>query len=215
MGPTLRGSARVPGGALMSEQRVMEMLRSCDALLEGHFRYTSGRHGRVYFEKIRIVREPVLVDELGAMMARTCADIADSIDVVCAPAFGAIVFGYSTALHMDRPFSFLQRDQDGIMSVRSGFRSALEGRRVLLVEDVCTTGGSLRESIDALRGVDADVACAGLIVDRTGGTLDIGVPYRALLTVRAESWPPEECPLCLEGLPMSTPGSSGKRQGQP
>jgi orotate phosphoribosyltransferase len=195
----------------MGEHRVMEMLKSCDALLEGHFRYTSGRHGRVYFEKIRIVQRPALVDELGTMMARTCADLAGSIDVVCAPAFGAIVFGFSTALHMDRPFGFLQRDQDGVMGIRSGFTNAVAGRRVLLVEDVCTTGGSLRESIDALKRIEAEVVCAGLIVDRTGGALDIGVPYRALLTVKAESWPPEDCLLCTAGIPMSTPGSSGKR----
>lgn len=197
----------------MSEQRVMEILRECDALLEGHFRYTSGRHGSVYFEKIRIVQQPALVEELGAMMARTCDDLAGSIDAVCAPAFGAIVFGFATALRMGLPFGFLQRDQEGVMGIRSGFRPALAGRRVLLVEDVCTTGGSLRESIAVLEGIGATVVRAGLIVDRTGGTLDAGVPYRALLTVSAESWAPEECPLCAAGLPMTTPGSSGRRQG--
>jgi len=195
----------------MSEQRVREILGSCDALLEGHFRYTSGRHGRLYFEKIRIVQHPALVEELGAMMAGTCADLAGSVDAVCAPAFGAIVFGFCTALRMGRPFGFLQRDGEGVMGVRSGFRPVLEGRRLLLVEDVCTTGGSLRESIAALEGIGAEVVCAGLIVDRTGGELDLGIPHRALLTVRAESWEPVDCPLCSAGLPLTTPGSSGRR----
>ena len=199
----------------MSQQRVTEILRSCNALLEGHFKYTSGRHGRVYFEKIRIVREPSLADELGAMMARSYRDIAGSIDAVCAPAFGAIVFGFSTALHLDRPFAFLQRDHEGTMGIRPGFRDAVRGRRVLLVEDVCTTGGSLRESIAALEALDAEVISIGLIVDRPGGELDMGVPSRALLSVKAESWPPEECPLCRQGLPITTPGSSGKSPVDP
>ena len=197
----------------MSDERVLEILRSCDALLEGHFKYTSGRHGNQYFEKIRIVSEPRLVDELGRMMAETMSDLVDRIDVVCAPAYGAVVFGFATALHMDRPFAFLQRNAEGSMTVRSGFRDAVEGKRILLVEDVCTTGGSLVESADALRSLGSTVIQAGLIVDRTAGELDIGIPYRALLSVKAESWPPEECPLCMKGLKLTTPGSSGKRSG--
>ncbi len=194
----------------MSEKRVLEILRSCDALLEGHFRYTSGRHGRQYFEKIRIVREPRFVDELGRMMAVTMDDIRNEIDLVCAPAYGAVVFGFATALHMGRNFAFLQRDSKAAMTVRAGFRDLVRGSRVLLVEDVCTTGGSIVESIEALGAAGADVVQAGLIVDRTGGNLELKVPYRALLTVEALSWNEEECPLCMDGIPITVPGSSGK-----
>ncbi len=195
----------------MSEDRVLEILRSCDALLEGHFKYTSGRHGSRYFEKIRIVRQPHLVDELGRMMADVMADLADQIDIVCAPAFGAVVFGFSTALHMDRPFAFLQRSAEGTMTIRSGFRDAIEGKRVLLVEDVCTTGGSIVESAEALQALGATIIQVGLIVDRTAGELDVGIPYRSLLSVKAASWSPDECPLCSKGLELTTPGSSGKK----
>jgi orotate phosphoribosyltransferase len=194
----------------MSEKRVLEILRSCDALLEGHFRYTSGRHGKQYFEKIRIVREPRFVDELGRMMAVTMDDIRNEIDLVCAPAYGAVVFGFATALHMGRNFAFLQRDSMAAMTVRAGFRDLVRGSRVLLVEDVCTTGGSIVESIEALGAAGADVVQAGLIVDRTGGNLELKVPYRALLTVEALSWDEEECPLCMDGVPVTVPGSSGK-----
>jgi len=195
----------------MSEARVMEILKSCNALLEGHFKYTSGRHGSRYFEKIRIVSEPKYVDELGRMMAVLMDDVRDEIDVVCAPAYGAVVFGFSTALHLGRSYAFLQRDSRGRMTIRQGFRDLVCGSRVLLVEDVSTTGGSIRESISALDGVGARVVQAGLIVDRTGGKLELGVPYRSLLTVEAQSWSEEDCPLCREGTPITVPGSSGKK----
>jgi orotate phosphoribosyltransferase len=195
----------------MTESRVREILTSCNALLEGHFRYTSGRHGREYFEKIRIVQQPDRVMELGEMLASAMADVADGVDVVCAPAFGAIVFGLAAALHLGKPFAFLQRSSDGAMTVRSGFTDLIRGSRILLIEDVTTTGGSIRESIDALRELGAEVVMAGLLVDRTNGTLELEVPYRALLTVDAQSWDPDICPLCASGIPVTRPGSSGKK----
>ncbi len=196
----------------MSEKRVIEILKSCDALLEGHFRYTSGRHGKQYFEKIRIVQEPRFVDELGRMMAAKMDDIREEIDLVCAPAYGAVVFGFATALHMGRSFAFLQRDSEARMSVRSGFRDIVLGSRILLVEDVCTTGGSIVESIDILNSAGAEIVQIGLIVDRTAGKLKFKSPYRALLSVKAVSWNVEECPLCREGIPITIPGSSGKKE---
>ncbi len=195
----------------MSAERVEEILRRSDALLEGHFRYTSGRHGRVYFEKIRIAQRPELADELGMMMAEAFRDVAEEIDVVCAPAFGAIVFGFSTARHMGLPFAFLQRDADGRMTLRPGFTSVHEGSRVLLVEDVATTGGSIIESRDAIEARGARVVRTGILVDRTNGTLDPGMPWKALLSVSAESWEADRCPLCRDGVPIHIPGSSGKK----
>ncbi len=195
----------------MSEKRVIEILKSCDALLEGHFRYTSGRHGKQYFEKIRIVQEPQFVDELGRMMASKMDDIRENIDLVCAPAYGAVVFGFATALHMGRRFAFLQRDSEAQMSIRSGFSSIVRGSRILLVEDVCTTGGSIVESIDTLHSAGGEVVMIGLIVDRANGRLKFKSPYRALLSVDAVSFNIEECPLCREGIPVTVPGSSGKK----
>lgn len=195
----------------MSEKRVIEILKSCNALLEGHFRYTSGRHGKQYFEKIRIVQEPRFVDELGSMMATMMDDIREEIDLVCAPAYGAVVFGFATALHMGKRFAFLQRDTEARMSVRSGFRNIVRGSRILLVEDVCTTGGSIVESIDALHSAGAEIVQVGLIVDRTAGKLKLESPCRALLSVEAVSWDIKECPLCRKGIPITVPGSSGKK----
>ena len=195
----------------MSENKVMAILQECDALLQGHFRYTSGRHGSLYFEKIKVAGRPDLVMELGRMTAEQMTDIADTVDVVCAPAFGAIVFGFAAAHAMKKPFAFLQRNAEGKMGIRSGFRNLVENARVLLVEDVVTTGGSVRESIEVLGEMGAEVVMTGLLVDRTGGTLELPVPYRALLTVKAESYSPEDCPMCAEGVEIVKPGSSGKK----
>ncbi len=191
--------------------KVMDILRRCDALLEGHFRYTSGRHGAVYFEKIRIAGRPDLAMELGRLTAELWAD--SRFDMVCAPAFGAIVFGFATGYHMGLPFAFLQRDGSGAMTLRPGFQPLVEGSSVLLVEDVVTTGGSVMESMEALERAGARVAGVSLLVDRTGGAFNPGVPCRTLLRVNVESWPPEECPLCSSGIPLSVPGSSGKNRG--
>ena len=196
---------------MMDEKKVMAILQECDALLEGHFRYTSGRHGRMYFEKIKVAARPDLVMQLGKMTAAQMQDISESIDVVCAPAFGAIVFGFAAAAALGKPFAFLQRDARGVMGIRSGFKNVVENSRVLLVEDVVTTGGSVRESLDVLDSMGAETIMTGLLVDRTGGTLELPVPYRALLTVKAESWAPEECPMCMKGMEIVKPGSSGKK----
>ncbi len=195
----------------MDRDKVLSILTECDALLEGHFRYTSGRHGKLYFEKIKVACRPDLVMELGRMTAAQMEDIADGFDVVCAPAFGAIVFGFATAHAMGKPFAFLQRNADGVMGIRSGFRSVVENAKVLLVEDVVTTGGSVKESIEVLNDLGASVVMVGLLVDRTSGRLELPVPYRALLTVKAESWNPDECPMCKEGIDIVKPGSSGRK----
>ncbi len=110
----------------MDRDKVLGILTECDALLEGHFRYTSGRHGKLYFEKIKVARRPDLVMKLGRMTALQMDDLKDSFDVVCAPAFGAIVFGFATAHAMNKPFAFLQRNADGVMGIRSGFKSVVE-----------------------------------------------------------------------------------------
>ncbi|MEA3267242.1 MAG: orotate phosphoribosyltransferase [Candidatus Fermentibacteria bacterium] len=195
----------------MDRDKVLDILTECDALLEGHFRYTSGKHGKLYFEKIKVARRPDLVMELGRMTAQQMEDIKENFDVVCAPAFGAIVFGFATAHAMGKPFAFLQRDADGVMGIRSGFKSVVENARVLLVEDVVTTGGSVREAIAVINSLNATVEMVGLLVDRTNGKLELPAPYRALLTVKAESWDPDDCPMCTEGIEVTKPGSSGKK----
>lgn len=194
----------------MDRDKVLSILTECDALLSGHFRYTSGKHGKLYFEKIKVARRPDLVMELGRLTARQMEDIKDNFDVVCAPAFGAIVFGFATAHAMGKPFAFLQRDADGVMGIRSGFKGLVENARVLLIEDVVTTGGSVREAIEVLSELNASIEMVGLLVDRTNGKLELPAPYRALLTVKAESWSPDECPMCKDGVAITKPGSSGK-----
>ncbi|MFO7950734.1 MAG: orotate phosphoribosyltransferase [Candidatus Fermentibacteraceae bacterium] len=188
-----------------------DILSGCDALLEGHFRYTSGRHGSVYFEKIRLAQHPELVMRLAELMERRLEGLREDAEIVCAPAFGALVFGFALAYRLELPFAFLQRGSDERMKLRSGFTEVEAGRKVLMVEDVTTTGGSVRESMEVLEERGLSISAVGLLVDRTGGELDLGVPCRALLTVNAESWPPDECPLCRRGMELQTPGSSSRK----
>jgi orotate phosphoribosyltransferase len=194
-----------------SKKRVVEILNKSGALLEGHFRYTSGRHGAVYIEKIRIVQHPDLVYELSGLIADAFSDVADEIDLVCAPAFGAIVFGFATAQILDKPFVFLQRNSEGKMILRSGFDLS-DKTNILLIEDIVTTGGSVLEAVSALKECGASVRHIGLIVDRTNGKIDFGIPHRSLLCVDVKSWTQEECPLCKKGIPLRMPGSSGKKR---
>lgn len=186
------------------------ILADSNALLEGHFRYTSGRHGAVYFEKIRVAQYPRRVMRLAELMERRLGTLAEGADIVCAPAFGALVFGFALARRLGLPFAFLQRGTDERMRVRPGFTEVRPGATALVVEDVTTTGGSVRESMEVLGEMGLSIGAVGLLVDRTGGELDLGVPWRALLTVTAKSWPKEECPLCREGVPVETPGASSR-----
>jgi orotate phosphoribosyltransferase len=209
-GGTAAGSRK--GEVLIDElaEQTRSILAESNALLEGHFRYTSGRHGSVYFEKIRVAQYPERVERLAGLMERRLGDLVSGADIVCAPAFGALVFGFALAGRLGLPFAFLQRGTDERMRVRGGFTEVRPGRRALVVEDVTTTGGSVRESMEVLRKMGLSIAAVGLLVDRTGGELDLGVPCRALLTVSAESWPEDECPLCRRGVPVVTPGASSK-----
>jgi len=185
---------------------VQRMLQEAGALLSGHFQLTSGRHSDTYVEKIRLLHHPAMVRRLCAYLAARLRHIEH--DVIVGPAMGGIVLAYEVARVLDRRFVFTQR-ADGRMTVRSGF-PLHEGERALVIEDITTTGGSVFEVMDCLKQRGVEVAGVGLIVDRSGGTIDFGVPTVALLTLDIQSWEPGECPLCAAHVPLTKPGSSDK-----
>jgi len=186
--------------------QVESILRETNALLTGHFKLTSGRHSNAYIEKIRIINNPGQVVRLCAMLAERFEGVP--CDVVVGPAMGGVVLAYEVARALGRNFVFTQR-YDGVMGIRGGF--PLEpGMRALVIEDIVTTGGSVFEVLECLRRRQIEVVGVGLIVDRSGGKVDFGVPTQALLTLDIQSWEPEACPLCAEGKPFNTPGSSDK-----
>ena len=202
----MAGPSRFP--KILNEDQVLQALRDVGAVSNGHFILSSGRHSDVYAEKFRALEHPGLALSLGASLADRFA--GQHIDVVLSPAVGAIVLGFATALAVSRDrdgdgearFIFAERDA-GALRLRRGFEVA-PGERVLVVEDVVTTGTSLREVL-ALVDPDALVG-VGCLLDRSPG-LDLGLPLTSLARLQAPTWDPSECPLCAAGQAAVAPGS--------
>lgn len=125
---------------------------------------------------------------------------------MASPALGGLIIGHEVARAMGVPFIFTERDADGAMTLRRGF-SVTPGQEFVVVEDVITTGGSTLEVIRVLHSLGAKVLGVGSIIDRSGGTVDLGVPYASLTTLKPETWPADFCPLCKDGVPVEKPGS--------
>ncbi|MFH1150652.1 MAG: orotate phosphoribosyltransferase [Actinomycetota bacterium] len=188
----------------MSEQSILEDLAASGALRRGHFRLSSGRHSNTYVQCSQLLKNPSRAVDAGRMLAERVSREVGGVDVVLSPALGALLIGFTTALALNCDMLFAER-VDGRMSLRRGF--ALEqGMRVLLVEDVITTGGSILELARLVEEAGARVAALGCIVNR-GGLTEPGYPPVSLAEVKADSFAPEECPLCARGVPLDSPGS--------
>jgi orotate phosphoribosyltransferase len=188
---------------MISEERVLEILKEAGVLLEGHFLLTSGRHSDRYLQCAKIFRHVRYSEELCGALASQFA--ADKIDLVIGPALGAVQMAYEVSRSLKCENFFTEREE-GKMTLRRGFEIE-PGSRVLVVEDVVTTGGSVREVMDIVRAQGGLVAGVGVIVDRTGGTIDFGVPLRAVISMKVESWNAADCPVCKTGAPLVKPGS--------
>ncbi|MBM3725645.1 MAG: orotate phosphoribosyltransferase [Acidobacteria bacterium] len=188
-----------------------ETLRLFDqtgAYLRGHFRLTSGLHSPEYLQCAKVLQYPGHAARLGAELGAAILALAGPAPVptVVAPAMGGLIIGHEVARAAGARFIFTERDGEGRMTLRRGF--AVEpGERVVIVEDVITTGGSTREVCELLRSMGAEVAAAGSIIDRSGGGADIGAPRAALATLTVTAWQPDVCPLCAAGQPVVKPGS--------
>ncbi len=173
------------------------------ALLVGHFRLTSGRHSGEYFQCARILERPDAAEELGRLLAdRFCND---AVDVVVAPALGGIIIGYEVARALGVRSIFAERES-GAMRLRRGF-SVKPGERVLVVEDVVTTGSSIKEVAELVREAGGEVVGFGFLVDRSLDPSGLGERSESLLKRHIDSYEPDHCPLCLEGIPVTKPGS--------
>ena len=189
---------------MLSRERVLEILKEAGVLLEGHFLLTSGRHSNKYLQCAKIFRNTKYSEELCAALAEQFQE--DQVDVVIGPARGAVQMAYEVSRWLKCENFFTERE-NGAMALRRGF-AVQPGQKVLLVEDVITTGGSVREVLELVRQAGGDVVGVGSIVDRTGGRIDFGVPFRPVISLEVESWEPEECPLCKAGAPAPyKPGS--------
>lgn len=181
----------------------MSILEEKGAVLHGHFLLSSRRHSDVFAQKFRVLEHPDIAKSFGESLAQA---FAGGFDVVVSPAVGAIVLGFTTALAGGARFVFTEREGDA-MTLRRGF-SVGEGERVLVVEDVITTGGSAREVVDLVVARGARVIGVGALVDRADPSRgDLGAPLKALVTLPSRSWEPGDCPLCASGEPLDDPGS--------
>lgn len=187
---------------------VMGLFEHTGAYLRGHFRLTSGLHSGEYLQCAKVLAFPEFAERLGRALAQRLEQAAgEKVDLVLAPAMGGLIIGHEVARALHVPFLFTERDQaTGNMTLRRGFEIN-PGQKAVVVEDVVTTGGSSREVIELIRAAGADVLAAGSIIDRSGGRADLGVPRVALHQLDVETYNPEVCPLCAQGLPVVKPGS--------
>ena len=189
----------------MDQSQVLETFRQSGALLEGHFRLTSGLHSDRYLQCALVLQHPARAAALGSALASRMRSLADSPDLVIAPALGGILVAHEVARGLGVRGLFAER-QDGVLTLRRGFRID-PGERCYVVEDVVTTGGSTRETMEVARKAGALVIAAGSLIDRSGGRTDLGVPRVALAVLDVPTYSPEECPLCKAGSVAVKPGS--------
>ncbi len=186
-----------------SESEILNIFKKTEALLEGHFLLTSGRHSNVYFQCAKVLQYPEYTEKV-------CSIIADhfrayDIDTVIAPAIGGIVVGQEVARQLNKRFIFAERE-DKTLALRRGF-TLKNGEKVLVCEDVVTTGGSVFEVIDIVKNNGAKVTGVGFIVDRSNGKVQFGFPQMSTMKMNVISFSPDECELCKKGIPFIKPGS--------
>ncbi|MFT3743600.1 MAG: orotate phosphoribosyltransferase [Pyrinomonadaceae bacterium] len=182
---------------------VLKRFTETNALLEGHFILSSGLHSPKYLQCALALQHP---DDAAAFGCEIAAHfLSDDIDTVASPAIGGLVIGFATAQALGKRFIWTER-QEGVMTVRRGF-TVSPGERILVVEDVITTGGSTRECIAALESHGAKVIAAASIIDRSNGVADVGVPRISLVSLDVPSYSTEICPMCLDGIEALKPGS--------
>jgi orotate phosphoribosyltransferase len=175
------------------------LLLSTGAVLKGHFRLTSGRHSPVYIEKFRIMEDPPATTALCSMIADHFRDAG--VATVVGPAVGGIILAFETARHLGVRAIFAEKGPDGRLIFDRGF-AVSPGEPVLVVDDVLTTGGSVKTVLALLEEAGARVVGVAFLIDRTNGGVDFGLPFFACHAMSVESYPPEECALCRQGVPL-------------
>ena len=192
----------------MTEQEVKELLIETGAIMDGHFLLTSGLHSPHYVEKFNVLQQPKYTEKLCQAMAEKFKDA--NIETVVGPVTGGILLAHETGKALGTRAIFTER-VDGKMTFRRGF-SLDEGERCLIVEDIVTTGGSIKEVIEVVKAHGGIPVAVSMLVDRSGGKANFGdVPCTALLHMDVETYKPDECPLCKQGIPMTKRGSTRKK----
>jgi orotate phosphoribosyltransferase len=189
----------------MTDDEVLAEFRAADALLEGHFILSSGRHSPVFLQKMRVFQYPDRTERICRALAEKIRDRLGEVDLVVSPAMGGVIPGYETARALGCPAVFVEREE-GEFRLRRGFRIP-EGARIVMVEDIVTTGLSSRECIAAIRRHSGNLLGAACLIDRSNGRADIGIPLVSLVRMDVPDYAPDELPAELAALPAEKPGS--------
>jgi orotate phosphoribosyltransferase len=190
----------------MTNDEILAEFRAADALLEGHFILSSGLRSPRYLQCARVLMDPARAERLAkALAAKLPGEIRDAVDVVVSPAMGGVIIGHEMGRALGRPAMFLERPQ-GVFELRRGFRLD-PGAKVLMVEDVVTTGRSSREAIESVIETGAEVIAEAAVVDRSGGKADLGVPFFPLIRIDVPTFEADALPPELAAIPPVKPGS--------
>lgn len=186
----------------------LELFQETGAYLRGHFRLTSGLHSPEYLQCALVLQHPEYAERLGAGLAAALRALGvGEVRLVASPALGGLIIGHEVARALGARHIFTERDPaTATMVLRRGF-SVEPGESAVVIEDVVTTGGSTRDVVGVLREAGANVLAAGSIIDRSGGQADVSTPRVSLVTLNVVAYPPEDCPLCRQGIPVIKPGS--------
>ncbi|MGA8145656.1 MAG: orotate phosphoribosyltransferase [Candidatus Acidiferrales bacterium] len=192
----------------MKRDEILKLLEEVGAIRQGHFELSSGRHSGTYIQCALVLQFPQHAESLGRALGEVFGD--HSVGCIVSPALGGVIVGHEVARALGVRALFVERDRSGQMALRRGFELK-PAERVLVIEDVWTTGGSTRETIGVVEQEGGLAVAAGALIDRSGGRLELNVPARALIEMDVPSYEPDECPLCRAGGMPTRPGSRFSR----
>lgn len=187
----------------MTKDEILRIFEESGALLSGHFKLTSGRHSDIYYEKFTLLKNPAICTKICEEMAGRFKDA--KVSTVIGPTLGGVIIAYDVARYLGTESIYAEAADKG-RQFKRGF-SLEKGERVIIVDDILTTGRSLREVIDLVNSYEATIVGIAVLLDRSGGKVSLGQPYTALADVSAESWEVDECPLCAKGESLTQRGS--------
>ncbi|MBO6503268.1 MAG: orotate phosphoribosyltransferase [Kordiimonadaceae bacterium] len=191
----------------MDQEQVLDEFRAAGALLEGHFKLSSGLHSPVYLQCAKVLMDPKRAGKLCGVFADKIREQGIEVDLVVSPAMGGVIVGYEVARQLGVPGIFTER-VEGEFALRRGFEIP-EGAKILMMEDIITTGLSSRECIKTINDWGGNVVAAGCLINRSGGRAEVGAPVTALATLDAPTYEPDALPEHLKAIPAIKPGSRG------